>query len=102
VERKPAYRLPWNSTCRTQAVAKQSQGLPVRPLHQPHENIVEYGNLAFAETMSVGEKKLRHLPQYSRPALRRAAIESAVQLRDQGSRFRRGHGELGPSKAPEK
>jgi hypothetical protein len=102
VERQPADRLPWNSTCPTQVVAKQSQGLRIRPLYQSKENIVEYGDLGFAEAMRVSQKQLRHLQQYSRPALRQSAIQSAFQLRDQSCRFRCGHCQLGPSKAPGK
>lgn len=31
---QPAGRFAWNSTCPTQVVAKQSQGLRIRPLYQ--------------------------------------------------------------------
>ncbi|HEX7564045.1 MAG TPA: hypothetical protein VF396_12465 [Bradyrhizobium sp.] len=102
VERKPADRLPWNCACPTQLVAEQSQGLRLRPLHQSKENIVEYGDLGFIEAMSISQKQLRHLPQYSRPALGQSAIQSAFQLRDQSSRFCCGHCRLGPSKASER
>src|SRR6185437_16078082 len=96
VERKPADRLARDCACPAQVVAQYGQGRGVRSLHQAKENIVEQGDLTFAEAMSVSQKQLCHLPQYLGPALWQSAIESTFELRDQSSRFRCGHCQLGP------
>jgi hypothetical protein len=40
----------------TPDLAEKSQGIYVRPFHQPKENVVEYRDLAFVEAVGVSQK----------------------------------------------
>jgi hypothetical protein len=56
VERQLADGLPWSRAYPGQIVAEKSQGIYVRPFHQPKENVVEYRDLAFVEAVGVSQK----------------------------------------------
>jgi hypothetical protein len=56
VERKLAYGPPRSCAYPGQIIAEKSQGLRVRPLHQPKENVVEYRDLAFVEAIGISQK----------------------------------------------
>jgi hypothetical protein len=69
----------------------------IPPLHQAEEHFVEYLDLGCVEAVGVNQKKPGHLSQYLDPALRRAALDSGFQFRDQNCRCSCGHCQPDPS-----